>query len=176
MDNKVLQGLLNPVRMKILQVAMSKEQFTSKEIKEVLADVPQASLYRHINKMVQDQIFEVVAENKIRGTVERVLAIKNDPFDQLQEAVESGDSDQLKHIFNTFAISLMMDFNKYVEEPYDLVDDLVGFRSIPLYLSQEETEVFAKDMRESLAKITENGQNGERQLRKFSYVLMPVKE
>lgn len=176
MDSKVLQGLLNPVRMKILQVAMSKERFTSKEIKEILTDIPQASLYRHINKMVQDQILEVCEENKIRGTVERVMRIKNNPMEQIEQAVATNDTEQLKEIFNTFAISLMMDFNNYMDKPYDLVEDRVGFRYMPLYLSQEECDQFMGEVRSSLSKILDNQPNQERQLRKFSYVFMPVEE
>jgi len=177
MDNKVLSGLLNPVRMRILQILMINETVTAKVIAEEMPDIPPASLYRHINKLVSDDILEISSENKIRGTVEKVYKLKNNPFQQINELVEKGTKEELYNIFYTFAMTLLIDFNSYLNvDGYNLEKDRVGFRSFPLYLSDEECDEFFKDIKAALVKVMDNKPDDKRKLRKFSYAVMPASQ
>lgn len=95
MNQDVLKSLLNPIRMKIFQHVLMNEQVTTGELAKLLPDVPQASLYRHINKMVQDEILSVASENKVRGVYEKVYAIQNNPLTAVNQVVEEEDREQL---------------------------------------------------------------------------------
>ncbi len=176
-DYKTLSGLLNPIRMRILQTLLGQETVTTRVIAEQLPDIPQASLYRHINKLVKDEILEICEENKIRGTVEKVYRLKTNPFQQIQEAVEQGGKEEHFQLFYTFAMSLLTDFHHYVNtEDYDMERDRVGFRSYPFYLSDEECDAFLEEMKQALIKVARNEPNGQRTLRKFSFTMMPGKD
>ena len=91
--------------------------------------------------------------------------------------MEKGDKEELYNIFYTFAMTLLMDFNNYLNgEDYNLIEDKVGFRSFPLYLSDEESDEFFNEIRTALAKVVDYKPEGNRRLRKFSYSIMPVEE
>ncbi|WP_026183997.1 helix-turn-helix domain-containing protein [Desulfitobacterium hafniense] len=162
MASNALNSLLNPVRMNILQLFLENETETVKRIAEELPDLPPASLYRHVNKLVEDEIIEVCAEYKIRGTVEKVYRLKNDPS---------------LH-FYAFAMTLLRDFDKYLQnKDYNLVQDRIDFQSYALYLSDQECDELAQTLRETLHKMadTKSG-GGERRLRKFSFAVIPGDE
>ncbi|MEL1136690.1 helix-turn-helix domain-containing protein [Desulfitobacterium sp. THU1] len=101
MEGKELNSLLNPVRMRIFQLFLGHDTETVKRIAEELPDVPPASLYRHVNKLLEDEIIEVCAEYKIRGTVERVYRLKNNPrvgFQKYSLYLSDGECDELVQI------------------------------------------------------------------------------
>jgi DNA-binding transcriptional ArsR family regulator len=52
------------------------KEMTAGEMAEKLQDIPQASLYRHINALLkEEEILTVVSENRIRGTLEKVFSL-----------------------------------------------------------------------------------------------------
>ncbi len=108
MDYRLLSGLLNPLRMKIMQVVMTHTTVTKGDIAEELADVPPATLYRHLNKMVEDNILEVCGENKKRGTYEKIYQIKENPLKQAEEAAVNGDVNELYNIYYTFIMNQLL--------------------------------------------------------------------
>lgn len=177
MDNKVLSGLLNPIRMRIMQIVLKNQTATTKMFADDLPSVPPASLYRHINRLVEDGILEVCGENKIRGTIEKVYRLRHNPFQEMEGLGTSGHKEEHDNLFYTFAMSLLSDFNQYTSrEGYDLLKDKVGFRSFPLYLNDEECDEFLEAMKGILRNSTGNGPENGRTLRKFSFTIMPTEE
>lgn len=68
--------LLNPVRMRIIQeLAMHAGGLTSTDICNSIEDVPRTTMYRHIQLLLGHQIIKVVAERKVRGSLERTLML-----------------------------------------------------------------------------------------------------
>lgn len=177
MDNKVLSGLLNPVRMRIMQILIVNETASARAIAEELPDIPIASLYRHINKLVNDGILEICSENKIRGTVEKIYRLKSNPLQEMNDKVQKGSKDEMYNVFYTFVMTQLMDFNSYLNNSFcDLERDKVGFRSFPFYLSDEESDEFLNDLKNAILKIKDNKPGEGRKLRKFSFVIMPAEE
>lgn len=68
--------ILHPVRMKIIQSLINGKKFTVNQIAERVKDVPQATLYRQLNTLLEADLIEVVQENQVRGTIEKVYALK----------------------------------------------------------------------------------------------------
>jgi DNA-binding transcriptional ArsR family regulator len=66
--------LLHPVRLRIVQ-ALVKQPMTASGLKEVLGDVAQATLYRHIKALENGGMLDIVAERQVRGTVERTCRV-----------------------------------------------------------------------------------------------------
>ncbi|MEI8199498.1 MAG: helix-turn-helix domain-containing protein [Eubacteriales bacterium] len=67
--------MLNSVRMRIIQELAAHKSMTATELCEKFIDVPRTSLYRHINVLLDNSILTVVSEKKIRGSLERTLAL-----------------------------------------------------------------------------------------------------
>lgn len=177
MDNKVLSGLLNPIRMRMMQIVLKNQAATTKMFADDLPNVPPASLYRHINRLVEDGILEVCGENKIRGTIEKVYKLRQNPFQEMESLGTSGHKEEHDNLFYTFAMTLLSDFNNYTSaKDYDLLKDKVGFRSFPLYLNDEECDAFVDAMKGILRDVTDNGPGNGRTLRKFSFTIMPTEE
>jgi DNA-binding transcriptional ArsR family regulator len=177
LEYKVFESMIHPIRMKIVQEILKKQTATTKDISEAITDVPPASLYRHINKLLSDNIIEVVSENKVRGTLEKVFRIKFNPFDEISKTVESQDKEQLLNLFYNFSMNLLSDFQKYVsQENINLLEDGFGFRSYALYLTDEEFKDLIKGIGSAIVKYLNNEPAPERKLRKLSTVITPINE
>ncbi len=69
--NKTRQDLLlHPVRQRIL-LATAGRRVTAQQLVNAMPDVPQATLYRNINKLAGAGLLVVVGERRVRNTVEK---------------------------------------------------------------------------------------------------------
>ena len=80
-----MECLTNPTKNKLILQVMKEGRTTAKALAEKHKDIPQATLYRHLKKMLADGILKVVEENNYRITknkkngkkrVENVLLLK----------------------------------------------------------------------------------------------------
>ena len=74
MTDKIMECITNPAKCKLLLEIYSKGQATAKHLSDTFGDIPQATLYRNLKKMLNDGILKVVDETQIRGTVEKSYA------------------------------------------------------------------------------------------------------
>jgi DNA-binding transcriptional ArsR family regulator len=65
---------LHPVRLRIL-MAVAGRQLTVQQMAKLLDGIPQATLYRHVNALADCDILQVVSENPVRGTTEKVYML-----------------------------------------------------------------------------------------------------
>jgi DNA-binding transcriptional ArsR family regulator len=174
MESSLLSCILHPVRMRIIQALMKNKKMTVQQIAKELPEVPQATLYRHLNKLVKAKAIVVVEENKIRGVVERVYGIEADPYAvAAKDLSEQGKAEHV-NLFYQFLMTLLGDFERYLDSGnVDLMRDGVMFRSAAMYASDEEYKEFLKDYIKALDKIRDNGPSPERRLRKITTILMP---
>lgn len=177
MNSEMIRSMMNPLRLKIIQEISFKGTATTKEIAEICGDIPQATLYRHLNSLLKHGVIEVVSENKVRGTVEKVYAIRSTPREYINRNPDEITRDELMEMFLQFIISLLADFNEYLSGgEINIVKDMIGFRSYPLYLSDEEFMEMMGEIHTSIAKRVENKPSPGRILRKFSTVTTPYKQ
>lgn len=176
MEYTLVAELLNPVRIKIIQLVLQKGETTSKELAELLPDIAIASLYRHIKKLIALEVLEIVSEIQVRGTIERTFKVKYDPFESIGKAMEQGDVSLHFQIFYSFLMSQLSDFTSYTGTSYDMKEDMVGFRTYPIYLSDEENQNFYEELGLILKKYLTLESEPQRKLRKFSFTMMPSKE
>jgi len=168
---------LHPVRLRII-TAISTHRMTVKDITQAVSGVPLTTLYRNINALLEGGIIQVVEENQIRGTVERVYALTTIPSlteEDLHGITKAG----CEQAFTTYLSTLMSDARRYLDSKADdeeihLIQDGVVVSKIELYLSQEENRVINKRIQKI---IMEAGQNKPEHARKryvFSYVVIPI--
>ena len=70
--------LLHPLRMRIILAALGRKEVTAQQLVDDLPDIPQATLYRHINILAGAGILEVVRERRSRNTIEKTFALRQD--------------------------------------------------------------------------------------------------
>jgi DNA-binding transcriptional ArsR family regulator len=174
MKESAADVILHPVRMRIIQLLINQE-LTAQQLKEVLHDIPQASLYRNIKKLVEAEVIHVVKEIPIRGTVEKVYSI-HDPSKASfgQEELMKLSKDEHMSIFIKFFANLMGEYDRYLQQDkIDLVADGVTFRQAPLYLSDEEYTGFLKDLVSVVSKVIANKPEKGRRRRTIATIIIP---
>ncbi|EEG77932.1 helix-turn-helix domain-containing protein [Dethiobacter alkaliphilus] len=173
MQSKV-NFLLHPIRMRIMQSLLGGKEHTAQEISQKVSDVPQATLYRHLNKLVEAEILEVVKENRVRGTVEKVYALSDQLQSVTAEEIKKASRQDHLNFFFSFLTNLLGDYEKYLQqENIDLEKDGVSYRQASLYLSNEELTELLTEMRKVVAKALDNDPTPERKLRTISTIVLP---
>ena len=78
MIDKIMDCIANPVKCKLLIEIYSHGQATAKYLSDKFDDIPQATLYRNLKKMLSDGLLKVIEETQVRGTVEKTYALAFD--------------------------------------------------------------------------------------------------
>jgi DNA-binding transcriptional ArsR family regulator len=165
--------LLHPERLRIVQTVTGR-QMTPGEIQEQLSDVPQASLYRHINALEQGGLLEIVGQRPVRGGIERTYAVVDTAVSLRQEDLDGATPNDLFRHFATFVGTLLTDFASYLEtSDLDLATDRVGFHQIPLWLTDAEFDELAAEIAQSLQSRLATQPSSERRRRLFTTIVMP---
>ena len=165
--------LLHPVRLRIVQ-ALVKRPMTPGGLKEVLGDVPQATLYRHIKTLENGGMLDVVAERQVRGTVERTYRVVETAVALSAEELADVGSDDHFRYFATFLGTLLADYSSYLEtDKVDLAADQVGYRQIPLWLTDNEFDDFTTELRALIQQRLNNEPNPQRRRRLLTTIVMP---
>ncbi len=166
--------ILHPIRMRIL-MALGMEHLTAQQIAARLPDIPQATLYRHINKMAQGNLLEIVSQRQVRGATERVYSLKISNAVLNQEDLARATPEDLMQYFTTFTAGLLGDFAAYLNRhPEPLRDtDGLGFSTAPLYLSAEELAALQEGLRDLLLPYLEHQPTPQRKRMNLSMILLP---
>lgn len=174
MSKRILDTIMHPVRMRIITVVAGRER-TASQIAQALPDVAQATLYRHIKALEEGDILEIVAENPIRGTIEKVYALANEGDLHQREADDFTQDDHLRY-FTVFMTMLLAQFEQYVtrSEGVDPVRDGVGYHTIVMHLTDEELREFAIELSRVLHPFLAKQPDDNRKRLTFSTILMPA--
>ena len=166
--------ILHPIRMRIL-MALAGSQKTSQQLADDLRDVPQATLYRHINRLAEAGIIDIVEERPVRGTVEKVYALDTRTTMLSAEDVANFSKDDHIRYFIAFSATLLDDFSRYIQhsDTIDLAADGVSYHKFPLELSDEELKSLSAKMSTVLAPYLDNQPAQGRRRRLFSSIVMP---
>ncbi len=165
--------LLHPVRLRIVQ-ALVKRPMTAGGLKEVLGDVAQATLYRHIKALENGGMLDVVAERQVRGTIERTYQVVENAVALSADELADADADDHFRYFATFLGTLLADYSAYLEtDKIDLAADRVGYRQVPLWLTDNEFDDFTAELRALIQQRLDNEPNAQRRRRLLTTITMP---
>lgn len=169
--------ILHPVRMRIIGLLMGGRTMTAQEMLKRLGDVPLPSLYRHLQKLLKAGLLTVVAENPVRGTVEKVYAMKDEQLNLTKEDLQGANREEQRRYFMTFMAHLLDDFDRYLQkEDLDFERDGVGYRQIPLDLSDDEFAEFLTKLYTLIHEVKQPKPGKGRKRRLFSMVIFPDEE
>jgi hypothetical protein len=171
--NDPIDALLHPVRIRIVQSLIGRT-LTVAGLRRALPDVPQASLYRHVNALVASGHLHAVAQTSAGGATERVFALARPIGAATPAEAAALGRDDVEHLFGAFTAALMSDFRRYLDQPaIDLARDGVGFRSIALTLDDAAFNAFVGEFRELLTRYADTTDGPGKRRRLLSYVLLP---
>ncbi|WP_235548852.1 helix-turn-helix domain-containing protein [Paenibacillus sp. Soil522] len=166
--------ILHPIRMRIIQAFIAGQKRTTQQLVKQLADVPQATMYRHLNKLLKAGILEVAEENKIRGTYEKVYFLAQGGGDVSPEDLTEKSATHHMELFLKFTASLIGDFSAYVrQEHYHMLKDGISFRQLHAYLSDDEYSHLLQEIREPLQRAANNEPAEGRRRRIISTIVIP---
>lgn len=166
--------IMNPIRLRLV-MALVNRNLTPAQLGELLSDVPQATLYRHLNKLVKGTLVEVAEERQVRGTVEKVYRLNSQAPRFGPDDLREVSKDDWMRYFSNFVMGLLANFSHYLEstEKPDFLADGVGFTEAPIYLNDAEFMQMAKELNEVLLKFVPNPPEPGRRRRLFTTIVIP---
>jgi len=169
------QLLLHPIRLRIVQALAGGRRRSPGELAAELGDVPQASLYRHVKRLHDGGVLAVVQERPARGTPERVYALVEGAGSLSPEDLATATADDHVRFFTVFLAGLLGDFGRYVHAGRpDFVADGVGYRQVPLELSDQEFAKLAGRLNAAIAPVLGNRPAPGRRRRVLTTIVIPA--
>ena len=166
----LIKAISNSNALQIVQYLQIYGEATTKQISEALPDIPAPTLYRYINKLIKDEVLLIKEERKVRGSMERILAIN---VAKLEEC-ENGD------IVATAYQFLMLIYEKFVKyasgKKVDPIKDRLCMRSRMMALSDADYDAFMQDMAALMDRYEEKADKSKNKLRNISFISAPVEE
>lgn len=162
--------ILHPVRMRIIST-LSGRNLTTQQIGAALPEVAQATLYRHLSRLVKAEIVTTVAQRPVRGVLEKVYALAEDT---VQLDPRGMGRDDWERGFAAFTASLLGQFTAYLrQEGADPASDGVSFRTGALHLSDAELMQLSANLQAAFVPFLDYPPSPERRRRLISSVLIP---
>ncbi len=159
--------MLNPVRMRIIQELSTRRSITATELCEKISDVPRTTMYRHISILLDNNILSVVSEKKIRGSLERTLALNTGEISK-NNTLEKASQNALGFLMNRYAR-----FHNYFSgENPNTGRDKLFMNSTILMMNDNEFDQFLSELRELLIKYSFQNTDG-RKARDISIISAP---
>lgn len=161
--------ILNPARLRILQYLKLRGRARTSDLVDHLSDVPRATVYHHVKLLEENGLIQVVQENRVRGTVEKVYAMR-------EGGLPAAGGAEAVALSTAFHMGLMQEINDYFSrEEGDGRGDRVFFTSTLLRISDQEYEALLRDLVALLKPYAERAP-GEGRLRKLSVISTPPEE
>lgn len=165
--------VLHPVRLRILQAALGRE-VTTAQLAATLADVPTATLYRHVAALVDGGVLEVAAERAVRGATERTLRVAL-PAAHLgpEDLAELSTTDHLDGM-TAFLGGILQSATDYLSSPGAApARDGFGYRQAALWADDQELQAFLEQLRDLLAQAAAQQPGPGRRRRVVTTLLVP---
>lgn len=165
---ELIKVLSNPVRIQVMQYLQTHGEATTKQISEAISDVPAPTLYRHINTLLKEEVLLVKEERKVRGSLERLLAVN-------VEKMSAATNRNISEPAYQFLMELYLKFQKYsCKDNANPQKDRLCLRTCVLTLTDDSFDRFMQDIAAVIDKYQQTEENGK--LRSVSFISAPVEE
>lgn len=174
MDRIVAECFRNPVKLEIYMRIKLMGQATAQQLLQLGVQIPPATLYRNLNKLLSDGILQVAEEHKVRGINEKVYAIAIEVGDeQVQE--QSNEEDE-NFLLNRVAAAMSEIFKNFAsikswahknEKPGSLIYDSV-------YATEDEMQTALDEIEQIIGKLRKNEATCNRKKRSIGFMITPI--
>jgi DNA-binding transcriptional ArsR family regulator len=169
--------LLHPVRLRILSELAGK-QLSPRQLAQALPDIAQASLYRHIGLLVDNQILEVVAERVVNGATERTYAIAAGAMRLSPDDLRGLPSEEHIRLFSVYIGTLIETFVESLNgrDLDDALRDGLSYNRVTIHLSDEEVTQFRAEIAAIIERVWSNQPAPNRKSYTLASIVIPGKE
>lgn len=169
--------LLHPIRIRIIHQLLQGKALTISQLADELGNVPQATLYRHMNLLLKTNHIEVIDKKKVKGTEERVFSVKKDNLLVSTSEIEKhSQEDHIRH-FSVFHGNLLQQVTSYLMNtpPNQYEKDGFAYWYAPIHLTDEEYQKLIESINHCMEEFIKNEPTPERTTRTFAGMFIPQK-
>ncbi|MCK0092573.1 helix-turn-helix domain-containing protein [Rhodococcus sp. HNM0563] len=160
-EPSIADVVLHPVRLRIIQ-QLGGRSLTTAELRKELPDITQATLYRHVSALIDAQVVTVVDERRVRGTIERTLALGERMAHVGQDDLDAVGNAELRSAFVSFLGMLGKEFDKFIDSGDRTLRNYLGFGATPLYVDTDDLAEIQAKFNEVLASYRTEKDNAIR--------------
>ena len=169
--------LLHPVRLRIVKAFLGDRALTTRQLAAELPDVPAASVYRHVARLAEAGVLNVVSERRVRGITERTYTLRIYAAQMHRGEIAEMSPAEHAGAFLAYVAGLLGDFDRYLaSEPGDPVQDRAGYRVAGLWLTDAELADYQRDLVAISAPRLANAPGQGRRRRILYTVMLPAPE
>jgi hypothetical protein len=166
--------LLHPIRLRIVQAFLGDRALTTQQLRAEMSDVPPASLYRHVARLVDARVLAVVSERRVRGALERTYILRVSAAHITPDEIEKMTLDEHRQAFMAFVGGLLADFDRYLaRDDIDIPRDGGSYRLAAMWLDNAELAALAHDLNRILQPRLANPPRPGRERRVLATVFIP---
>lgn len=155
-------------------MALAGRRLSPGEVAQELGDVPPATLYRHINRLAEGGLLEVVEERPVRNTTERVYTLKPGAAYAGQAELDGLSREQKLRYFVSYLLSLLDDYARYLNQSAEQRPGPEGYQKFPLYLSTAEFQELVQSLNQVILPAAGNQPTAERQQIIMGFFTIPA--
>jgi hypothetical protein len=165
--------IAHPVRLRIL-MTIAGRQLSTQQVAALLPDVPTATLYQHVHKLVEAGILVPVQEIPKRGTVERIYALPDRAAELSRADLSAATPEERWGYFAVFLSALAASFRAWLEATGSETDPHTALsRAFPLFLSESEREEFNQELHTLVERYRALPATPERHRHLMAAILIP---
>ena len=166
--------LLHPIRLRIVRAFAGGAELTARDLAQRLDDVPQATLYRHVKRLVEAGALIVTSETPVRGALERTYRLDPNTGKVAPEDIGAIDPETHLKYFSIFVASLLEDFGRYMRaDDVDVVRDDVHYLQVTFNAGSKEFASFMKEQKSLIQRFAKPGATKNQVRRTVSIVTLP---
>jgi len=148
--------IMHPVRMKICQALMRNKEngLTPLEMIKIIKDVPQATLYRHIQILVDSDIIRVFKEKKVKSVSEKYYVLNEDEAKLDEEEWKEASIEEKLNYVASYQLFLMSQYQNYLNklEEQNSQEDRATFSVVELKINEQHFLQFQNELNELMTK------------------------
>ena len=169
--------LLHPVRLRIVKAFLGDRALTTSQLAAELEDVPAASVYRHVARLTNAGVLQVVAERRVRGAVERTYTLRAAAAQIGPGEVAAMSPDEHMAAFTAYVAGMLADADRYLHmgSP-DPRKDGADYRAGAMWLTDAEFAAFLRDLAAVFQPRLANPPRKNRTRRMIYTVFLPASE
>ncbi|MER6937697.1 helix-turn-helix domain-containing protein [Nocardioides sp. NPDC127514] len=169
-QGNISEVVAHPVRLRVLQ-AVGGRDLTTAQLRDLLTDVPQATLYRHIATLVEAGFLAVASERRVRGTVERTYTLGERMAHVEKAELATLSDEQIQAGFLAFIGELLRTFEGSLALG-EVTRSHLGFGTGALYVDEEDLVRIQQGFNDLIAPYV--GETTGKQRVMLSTVLLPT--
>jgi DNA-binding transcriptional ArsR family regulator len=166
--------ILHPIRLRLM-TELAGRRMTTAQLGEAMPDVPQATLYRHVKRLLDGSIIAVVDEQVVNGATERTYAILPGQDSLTDADLQNLTAEDHVRNFSTFSALLIDAFQRYVAQADRdrLVADGLGYNRAVIYLDEAERAAFQQQVVALLRSVMINQPSPTRRRYTLASIVIP---